>query len=198
MIHCQQEEVKMLLLHKLSNATIYYFATVSFQIISPKIEINCKIVSYHFHILTVSSTEPVMMFSVPSFSCTAPHAQLQILSSWAVYTIIRHSSQPSQCQAVLVHSRITFSTFFWFLSDVSKSQLVNVDVTDLINLHTVWNFLHQYFHDWHKSFSMQLPVISKSHSGILGQESKLNLMQPNYKQKFTSAVHESIVWHKWY
>jgi len=40
---------------------------------------------------------------------------------------------------------------------------------------------------------MQLPVISKSHSGILGQESKLNLMQPNYKQKFTSAVHESIV-----
>ena len=36
---------------------------------------------YHFHILTVSSTEPVTMFSVPSFSCLAPHAQLQMLSS---------------------------------------------------------------------------------------------------------------------
>jgi len=39
--------------------------------------------TYHFHTLTVSSTDPVMICSEPSSEYCAPHAQLQILSSWA-------------------------------------------------------------------------------------------------------------------
>lgn len=39
-------------------------------------------ISYHFQTLTLSSTDPVTMFSDPSFSLRA-HEQLQILSSCA-------------------------------------------------------------------------------------------------------------------